>query len=86
MGKPKRIKQIINILKTSQKTDSIKGMARQCKVSKNTVRDDLRMASAYDEDLAIVDLPPEQLRQVLFPSKVRPMVGRRTVFDTKIDG
>jgi transposase len=87
MGKPKRMDQIINILKTYQKTDSIKGTARQCKVSKNTVRDYLRMAAAYDEELAIVlALPTEQLRQVLYPDKVRPMVDRKAVFDTKIDG
>ncbi len=42
MGKPKRMDQIIHILKTYQQTDSIKGTARRCGVSKNTVRGDIK--------------------------------------------
>lgn len=87
MGKPKRMDQIINVLKIYQETGSIKGTARRCGVAKNTVRDYLRMAVGYDGDLAVVlALPPEQLRQVLYPDKVRPMVDRKTVFDAKVDG
>ena len=86
MGKPKRMDQIINILKTYQQTDSIKGTARRCGVSKNTVRGYLKLAAAHDADLAVVlELPTEQLRQVLYPDKVRPLVDRKAVFDAKVD-
>ena len=87
MGKPKRMDQIINILKTYKETDSIKGTARQFKVSKNTLRGYLKLAKAYDEDLdAVLKLPVEQLRQVLYPDKVHPMVDRKAVFDAKVGG
>jgi transposase len=86
MGKPKRMDQIINILKTYQQTDSIKGTARRCRVSKNTIRGYLKLAKAYDEDLdAVLKLPTEQLRKILYPDKVRPMVDRKAVFDAQID-
>lgn len=87
MGKPKRMDQIINILKTYKETGSIKGTARQCQVSKNTVRGYLKLAADHDADLSVVlKLPTEQLRQVLYPDKVRPMVDRKAVFDAKING
>jgi transposase len=86
MGKPKRMDQIINVLKTYEETGSIKGTARRCNVSKNTVRGYLSLTAAYDADLAVVlELSTEQLRQVLYPDKVRPMMGRKAVFDAKID-
>jgi hypothetical protein len=77
MGKPKRMDQIINVLKTYEETGSIKGTAKRCKVSKNTVRGYLKLAASHDADLSVVlKLPTEQLRQVLYPDKVRPMVDR----------
>lgn len=86
MGKPKRMDQIINILKTYQQTDSIKGTARRCGVSKNTVRGYLKLTAVHNADLAVVlKLPTEQLRQVLYPDKARPLVDRKTVFDAKVD-
>lgn len=87
MGKPKRMDQIINVLKTYQQTNSIKGTARQCKVSKNTVRDYLRLAAAHDANLNVVlELPTEQLRSVLYPDSIRPMIDRKVIFDNKVDG
>jgi hypothetical protein len=87
MGKPKRMDQIKNILKTYKETNSIKGTARQCKVSKNTVRDYLKLAADHDTDLSVVlKLRTEELRQVLYPDKVRSMVDRKAVFDDKING
>lgn len=86
MGKPKRMDQIINVLKTYEETGSVKGTARRCKMSKNTVRGYLKLAATHDADLSVVlQLPAEQLRQVLYPDKVRPMVGRKAVFDAKVD-
>lgn len=86
MGKPKRMHQIINVLKTYEETGSIKGTARRCNVSKNTVRGYLKLAAAHDADLSVVlKLPTEELRQVLYPDKVRPMVDRKVVFDGKAE-
>jgi hypothetical protein len=56
-------------------------------VSKNTVRDYLKLAADHHADLSVVlKLPTEDLRQVLYPDKVRPMVDRKAVFDAKIEG
>jgi transposase len=86
MGKPKRMDQIINILKTYEEVGSIKGTARRCNVSKNTVRGYLRLAAAHNANLSVVlKLPTEQLRQVLYPDKVRPMEDRKAIFDAKVD-
>lgn len=82
MGKPRRMDQIINILKTYKETDLIKGTARLCKVPKNTVRGYLSLAAAYDADLA---LSTEQLRQIFYPKKVHPAVDQKAVFDAKVD-
>jgi hypothetical protein len=85
MGKPKRMDQIINILKIYQQTDSIKGTARQCQVSKNTVRGYLKLTADHYADLSVVlKLPTEQLRQILYLDKVRPMADRKSVFDACI--
>ena len=87
MGKSKRMDQIIKILKTYQLTRSIKGTARQCRVSKNSVRGYLRLARAHHADLAVVLalLPTEQLRGVLYPDQLRPTLDRRAVFDAEVD-
>jgi transposase len=85
MGKPKRMDQIINILKTYQRLRTIKGTSRHCKVSKNTVRDYLKLATEHDSDLTtVLALPTEQLRQVLYPDKARPAVSRKAVFDAQV--
>lgn len=87
MGKTKRMDQIINILKTYRQTRSIKATARRCNVSKNTVRDYLRLAKAHHDDLGVVlALTAEELRKVLYPDKARPAVNRKTVFDAKVTG
>ncbi len=86
MGKHKCMDQIIKILKTYQHTRSIKGTARQCRVSKNSVRGYLRLARAHHADLAVVlALPTEQLRGVLYPDQLRPTLDRRGVFDAQVD-
>lgn len=86
MGKLKRMDQIINILKTYEETGSIKGTARRHNVSKNTVRGYLRLAAAYDADLSLVlQLQTDELRKVLYPEKVLPMVDRKAAFDSKVD-
>ncbi len=86
MGKHKRMDQIIKILQTYQLTRSIKGTARQCRLSKNSVRGYLRLARAHHADLAVVlALPTEQLRGVLYPDQLRPTLDRRAVFDAQVD-
>lgn len=87
MGKNKRMDQIINILKTYQRTGSIKGTARQCRVSRNTVREYLSLAQAYDPELTVVlNLPTDELRKILYPDKVLPGLNRKAIFDSKVDG
>jgi response regulator of citrate/malate metabolism len=54
MGKLKRMDQIKNILPTYQSTKSIKATASALRVSKNTVRHYLRLASLYHADLVVV--------------------------------
>ncbi|MFT7120563.1 MAG: hypothetical protein ACJAZ9_000737 [Neolewinella sp.] len=46
----------------------------------------LKLAAVHDVDLsAVLKLPPEQLRQILCPDKVRPAQDRKAVFDAKVD-
>jgi transcriptional antiterminator len=62
MAKPKRMDQIKAILRNYQHIQSIKATAKQLYVSKNTVRDYLRRAFEYSNDLmmllAMEDLLP----------------------------
>ena len=82
MGKYKRMDQIIKLLKSYQTTGSIKGVARQYRVSKNTVRDYLRLARSHDEDLDVVlRLPHAELRSLLYPDKALSSSDRRAIFD-----
>lgn len=78
--------QIIKLLKSYQTTGSIKGVARQYRVSKNTVRDYLRLARSHDEDLNVVlRLPQDELRSLLYPNKALSSSDRRAVFDARVD-
>jgi len=87
MGKYKRMDQIIKLLKSYQATGSIKGVARQYGVSKNTVRDYLRLARSHDEDLDVVlRLPQDELRNLLYPDKALSSSDRRAVFDAQVEG
>lgn len=86
MGKIKRMDQIKNILRTYQSTQSIKATARALKVSKNTVRHYLRLASGYNTDLEVVlSLADESLRQVLYPDKAGAVADRKLIFEGKVD-
>ena len=68
MGAIKRMDQIIHILEVYQRTRSIKATKRQTGCARNTVRDYLRLAAAYDKDLSIVmALPKDELRRVFYP-------------------
>lgn len=68
MGATKRMDQILHILKTYQRTRSIKATARATGGARNTVRTYLRLAAARDPDLNVVlKLPNDQLRQIFFP-------------------
>ena len=60
--------QIINILEIYKRTRSIKATKRQAGCARNTVRDYLRLAAAYDKDLSVVlALPEDELRRVFYP-------------------
>jgi len=68
MGAIKRMDQIIKILEVYQRTRSIKATKRQAGCARNTVRDYLRLAAAYDKDLNVVmNLPEDELRRVFYP-------------------
>jgi hypothetical protein len=82
MGKIKRMDQIKNILRTYQSTESIKATASTLKVSKNTVRHYLRLATTYNADLEIVlGLADEPLRQILYPDKAGAVADRKLIFE-----
>lgn len=86
MGIIKRMDQIKNILRTYQSTGSIKATASSLKVSKNTVRHYLRLATAYNADLAIVlGLADEPLRQILYPDQAGAVADRKLIFEGKVD-
>jgi len=58
--------------------------SRRCEVSKNTVRDYLKLATDHHSALVIVlALPTEPLWQVRHPEKVRPTVDRKAIVDAK---
>jgi len=68
MGAIKRMDQIIHILKTYQRTRSIKATKRATGCARNTVRGYLRLAAEYDKDLKVVmALPDDELRRVFYP-------------------
>jgi hypothetical protein len=62
MGKIKRMDQITNILKTYQRTRSVKATVRSTRVARNTIRSYLRLAAAYDNDLKVVLALPDDER------------------------
>jgi transposase len=68
MGAIKRMDQIIHILKTYQKTRSIKATKKAVGCARNTVRGYLLLAADFDKDLKVVlALPSDKLRQVFYP-------------------
>jgi transposase len=61
--------QIHNILKTYQRTRSIKATARATGCARNAIRSYLRLAADFDQDLKVVlALPGDEPRPVFYPS------------------
>jgi transposase len=88
MGAIKRMDQIIHIIEVYQRTRSIKATKRQAGCARNTVRDYLRLAAAYDKDLNVVmALPEDKLRQVFYPGTPAKDkdVDRLAYFNTHYD-
>lgn len=79
--------QILHILKTYQRSRSIKSTARSTGCSRNTVRSYLRLAAAYDKDLNVVlALPTAELRLVFFPGTPAATFDRQADFELHFDG
>lgn len=87
MGKIKRMDQITNILKTYQRTRSVKATVRSTRVARNTIRSYLRLAAAYDNDLKVVlALPDDELRRVFYPGTPATVFDREADFKFHFDG
>ena len=78
--------QILHILKTYQRTRSIKATVRTTGGARNTVRTYLRLAAARDPDLSVVlQLPDDQLRQIFFPGTPAAVFDREADFALHFD-
>ncbi len=78
--------QIKSVLRNYLACGSIKGTARQLKMSKNMVREYLRRAEAQSIDLSeLLDLDDEQLHQIFYPSEAQQASYRSKVFDEQVD-
>ena len=87
MGAIKPMDQILNILKTYQRTRSIKATVKAEGCARNTIRSYLRLAAARDPDLNVVlKLPDDQLRQVFFPGTPAAAFDREADFALHFDG
>lgn len=98
MGKIKRMDQIKLILQTYLTTGSIKGTARQLKVSKNTIRSYLRRCQSYlrsqnkteskiedEEELShILSLDDATLGRIFYLETVQVEDNRAQIFSEKI--
>jgi transposase len=86
MAKRKRMDQIKSVLRNYLACGSIKGTARQLKMSKNTVREYLRRAQAHCSELSeLLDLEDEKLHQIFYPSEAQQASHRSKVFDEQVD-
>jgi transposase len=85
MGKLKRMDQVKLIIESYQSTDSIKGTARRLQISKNTVKEYLRRARAYNQDLSQVLLLSEsEMMNVFYSTDNKPPNDRNKVFTDKV--
>lgn len=86
MGAIKRMDQIHHILKTYQRTRSIKATARETGCARNTIRSYLRLAAEYDKDLQVVlALPDDELRRVFYPGTPAADFDREADFQLHFD-
>jgi transposase len=86
MAKPKRMDQIQTILRNYLSSGSIKATARQLKISKNTVREYVRRAQAYNSDLSkILELDEAELYNVLQAPCEAQKNDRLAVFEQHLD-
>ncbi len=86
MAKIKRVDQIRRILQTYLQTQSIKATAARLSVSKNTVREYKRRAEANPAGLAaLLALPDEELRPIVYPDETGAQADRQLVFRGKVD-
>jgi len=84
MGKIKRMDQVKSILRSYLETGSVKATARHLQFSRNTVRDYLRRARAYDEDLSkVLELSEEQLLGVFYRPQTEFTTSRQAVFEAQ---
>jgi transposase len=87
MAKTKRMDQIKTILRTYLHCHSIKGTARRLGVSKNTVRDYLRLAQGCDIDIGtLLELPEDQLFKIFYAKEEQEAQGREAVFEQQVKG
>lgn len=78
--------QILHILKTYQRTRSIKATAKATGCARNTIRSYLRLAADHDKDLQVVlALPEEELRYVFYPGTPAADFDRDADFQLHFD-
>ena len=86
MGANKRMDQILHILKTYQRTRSIKATVKATRCARNTIRSYLRLAAARDKDLNLVlALPAAELRLVFYPGTPAAQFDRRADFEQQFE-
>jgi transcriptional regulator with XRE-family HTH domain len=82
MAKPKRMDQIKAIQRNYHHSQSIKATARQLNVSKNTVRNYLRGAFAYSNDLlTLLAMDDAQLEDLFIKEPPERQKERLTDFE-----
>ena len=85
MGQFKRMDQIRYILKTYQETRSIKGTARRLQISRNTIRDYLRSAREYCDDISqVLELSESEFLEVMYPKEQEESASREVDFIKQI--
>ena len=78
--------QILHILKTYQRTRSIKATVKATRCARNTIRSYLRLAAARDKDLNLVlALPAAELRLVFYPGTPAAQFDRRADFEQQFE-
>lgn len=85
MGKIKRMDQVKLIIETYLSCGSIKGTSRRLQVSKNTVRQYVRLGKDHYADLSkVLAVPESKLLEVFYSDKNKQVDGRESTFQSKL--
>ena len=85
MGKIKRMDQVKLIIETYLRCGSIKGTSRRLQVSRNTVRQYVRLGKDHYTDLSkVFTVPESELFKVFYCGENRESGGRESVFQDQL--